>query len=98
MNRIQHLFRTPSRALPAEMLNLLIEIDNREGRSGLDRLQHEIEEARRRLQAAGHPQAERPALWLKALEAYRRTYHPRPRLARWLRLPRPLRRAAGSLR
>ncbi len=96
MKRIQRLFRTPPQALPAAMLNLLIEVDNREGRAGLDRLEREIKEALARLRAAGHPQAARLTLWLKALEAYRRTYHPRSRWTRFLRRPRAFRRAVPA--
>jgi hypothetical protein len=96
MKRIQRLFRTPPQALPTAMLNLLIEVDNREGRAGLDRLEREIEGALRRLRATGHPQAARLALWLEALEAYRRTYHPRPRWTRLFRRPRALRRAVPA--
>ncbi len=96
MRRIQRLFRTPPQALPAAMLNLLIEVDNREGRAGLDRLEREIKVALARLQAAGHPQASRLTLWLKALAAYRRTYYPRPGWIRLFRRPRPLRRAVPA--
>lgn len=77
MNHIQRLFRTPKSALSSEMLNLLIEVDNREGRRGLDRLEAEIRYAERRLRLSGHPQAARLNLWLRALAAYRETYYPR---------------------
>lgn len=90
MKRILRLFRTPPQALPAEMLNLLIEVDNREGSAGLERLEREIKDALRRLQAAGHPQAARLTLWLKALDAYRHAYHPRPRGLRLFRRVRAL--------
>jgi len=95
MKRILRLFRTPPQTLPAAMLNLLIEVDNREGPAGLDRLEREIKAALERLQAAGHPQAARLTLGLKALETYRRAYHPRPR---WIRLlnPRAFRRAVPA--
>jgi len=79
-NRIQRLFLSPARALPGEMLNLLIEVDNREGRRGLDRLEAEIRYAHERLRRVNHPQAARLNLWLKALEAYRNAYYPRRNL------------------
>ncbi|WP_457629857.1 hypothetical protein [Oceanithermus sp.] len=77
MTNIQRLFRAPKAALPAEMLNLLIEVDNREGLRGLDRLEAEIRYAERRLRRSGHPQAARLNLWLRALSAYREAYYPR---------------------
>ncbi|WP_457636872.1 hypothetical protein [Oceanithermus sp.] len=77
MSHIQRLFRAPKSALPSEMLNLLIEVDNREGRKGLDRLEAEIRYAERRLRRHGHPQAARLNLWLRALNAYRETFYPR---------------------
>jgi len=87
MNQIERLFRAPEAALPSEMLNLLIEVDNREGRRGLDRLEAEIRYAERRLRRRGHPQAARLNLWLRALAAYRETYYPRRSL--WNRLLPP---------
>jgi len=85
MNQIERLFRTPKAALPSEMLNLLIEVDNREGRRGLDRLEAEIRYAERRLRRRGHPQAARLNLWLRALAAYRETYYPRRALFGFLK-------------
>ena len=95
MKHIQRLFRTPPRALPAEMLNLLIEVDNREGAAGLARLEREIVHAQQRLRASGHPQAARLTLWLEALEAYRDAHQRRRSLhalRRWIRR-RPAKRA-----
>jgi len=85
MNQIERLFRAPEAALPSEMLNLLIEVDNREGRRGLDRLEAEIRYAERRLRRRGHPQAARLNLWLRALAAYRETYYPRRSLFGFLK-------------
>lgn len=96
MNHIQRLFRTPKTALPSEMLNLLIEVDNREGRRGLDRLEAEIRYAERRLRRRGHPQAARLNLWLRALAAYRETYYPRRSFLSRLRAPRANRRPATA--
>jgi len=85
MDHIKRLFRAPSAAMPSEMLNLLIEVDNREGRRGLDRLEVEIRYAERRLRQSGHPQAIRLNLWLRALAAYRETYYPQRTLWKLLR-------------
>ncbi|HGY10067.1 MAG TPA: hypothetical protein ENK37_08475 [Oceanithermus profundus] len=101
MKHIQRLFRTPPQALPAEMLNLLIEVDNREGVAGLDRLEREIAHAQQRLHESGHPQAARLILWLKALEAYRATYHrrrPLRALRGWVRRRSARRAALASVR
>lgn len=96
-SRIQRLFQSPARTLPGEMLNLLIEVDNREGRRGLDRLEAEIRYAHARLRRVNHPQAARLNLWLKALDAYRNAYYPRRNLLGRLlarRQPRKARRLA----
>ncbi|GEM_PF-2194423 len=98
MRRIRELFKVPPQALPASMLNLLIEVDNREGLRGLLRLERDIRSARARLQRTNHPQSERLVLWLKALEVYRQSYYPRPRWLSWLTRPagEPRRRARAA--
>ena len=96
MNYIQRLFIAPKAALPSEVLNLLIEVDNREGRRGLDRLEAEIRSAEQRLRRSGHPQAARLNLWLRALALYRETYYPRRSLLSRFRLLRSGRRQTAT--
>ena len=76
MNNTKRLFRAPKAALPSELLNLFIEVDNQSGRRGLDRLEDEFRQAERLLRRRRHPRAADLNLWLRALAAYRETYYP----------------------
>ncbi|RIH82885.1 hypothetical protein Mterra_02494 [Calidithermus terrae] len=67
------------KAHPSDVLNTLIEIDNRRGLVGLWGLESELRDALPRLR----PQAQALAhAWLEALALYRASYYPEGRLSR----------------
>ncbi|RDI95980.1 hypothetical protein DV704_03400 [Meiothermus sp. QL-1] len=69
------------RAHPSEVLNTLIELDNRQGAVGLYALERELGRALPRLRPSARPLAQ---AWLEAVVLYRQTYYPEARLARLL--------------
>lgn len=64
---------------PSEVLNTLIELDNRQGQIGLWALENELRQKLPRLRpgAQGLGQA-----WLEAIAFYRQTYYPQDRLSK----------------
>lgn len=67
------------KVLPSEVLNTLVELDNRRGLLGLWALEAELKEHLPRLR----PRAQALAnAWLEAISAYRATYYPQNALSR----------------
>lgn len=64
---------------PSEVLNALIELDNRRGMLGLEALEAEINEHLLRLSPRAQVLAN---AWLEAISAYRAAYYPRSALAK----------------
>lgn len=67
---------------PSEVLNTLIELDNRRGQIGLWALENELRERLPRLRPNAQPLAK---AWLEAVVQYRETYYPENNLLRLLR-------------
>lgn len=64
---------------PGDVLNALIEIDNRRGQIGLWALENELREKLPRLRPVAQPLAQ---AWLGAIQLYRETYYPEDRLSK----------------
>jgi hypothetical protein len=72
---------------PNEVLNALIELDNRRGQIGLWALENELRAKIPRLRSTAQPLAK---AWLEAAILYRTTYYPEGRLSRlFTRFVRP---------
>ncbi|GIW34643.1 hypothetical protein [Meiothermus sp.] len=81
MNINENVWRTIGRgtAHPSEVLNTLIELDNRKGQIGLWALENELREKMPLLRPVVQPLAQ---AWLEATILYRTTYYPEDRLSR----------------
>ncbi|WP_245575072.1 hypothetical protein [Meiothermus rufus] len=67
------------RAHPSDVLNILIELDNRKGQVGLWALENELRSSLPRLRPQSRLLA---AAWLEATVLYRTTYYPESQLSR----------------
>lgn len=88
MNNNENIWKTIGRGTvhPSEVLNTLIELDNRKGQIGLWALENELREKMPLLRPMAQPLAR---AWLEATIQYRTTYYPEARLTRlWNRLVR----------
>lgn len=86
MNISENVWRTIGRGTvhPSEVLNTLIELDNRKGQIGLWALENELRQKLPLLRPMARPLAQ---AWLEATIQYRTTYYPETRLTRlWNRL------------
>jgi hypothetical protein len=86
MNNNENIWKTIGRRTvhPTEVLNTLIELDNRKGQIGLWALENELRAKIPLLRPAAQPMAR---AWLEATIQYRTTYYPEARLTRlWNRL------------
>ena len=83
MNNNENIWRTIGRRTvhPSEVLNILIELDNRKGQIGLWALENELREKMPLLRPAALPLAK---AWLEATVLYRTTYYPEGRLSKLL--------------
>ncbi|GIW25552.1 hypothetical protein [Meiothermus sp.] len=81
MNFSENVWKTIGRgtAHPSEVLNTLIELDNRKGQIGLWALENELREKMLLLRPSARPLAQ---AWLEATILYRTTYYPEGRLSR----------------
>lgn len=81
MNATQTVWKSLGRGKihPTEVLNTLIEIDNRKGQIGLWSLENELREQMSRLRPVAQPLAQ---AWLEAISAYRATYYPEGPMAK----------------
>lgn len=81
MNINENVWKTIGRGTvhPSEVLNTLIELDNRKGQIGLWALENELREQMPRLRPAAQPLAK---AWLEATAQYRNTYYPETRLSK----------------
>ncbi|MDX2004385.1 MAG: hypothetical protein SFU83_03830 [Meiothermus sp.] len=69
---------------PSEVLNTLIELDNRRGQIGLWALENELRQSLHRLRPSAHNLA---VAWLEATRQYRATYYPEGTLTKlWDRI------------
>ncbi|MCX7600763.1 MAG: hypothetical protein N2Z75_02355 [Meiothermus sp.] len=86
MNINENVWKTIGRGAvhPSEVLNTLIELDNRKGQIGLWALENELREKMPLLRPSARLLAQ---AWLEATVQYRTTYYPETRLTRlWNRL------------
>lgn len=86
MNSNENIWKTIGRRSvhPSEVLNALIELDNRKGQIGLWALENELREKMPLLRPAAQLIAK---AWLEATVHYRATYYPEARLTKlWNRL------------
>ncbi|WP_299431751.1 hypothetical protein [uncultured Meiothermus sp.] len=86
MNNNENVWKTIGRGTvhPSEVLNTLIELDNRKGQIGLWALENELRGKIPLLRPMAQPLAR---AWLEATIQYRTTYYPEARLTRlWNRL------------
>lgn len=81
MNSNENIWRTIGRGTvhPSEVLNTLIELDNRKGQIGLWALENELRQKMPLLRPTAQPLAQ---AWLEATIQYRTTYYPEGRLTR----------------
>lgn len=81
MNINENVWKTIGRGTvhPSEVLNTLIELDNRKGQVGLWALENELREQISRLRPASQTLAK---AWLEATVQYRSTYYPETRLSK----------------
>lgn len=81
MNINENVWKTIGRGSvhPSEVLNTLIELDNRKGQIGLWALENELREKMPLLRPMAQPLAQ---AWLEATIQYRITYYPEGRLSR----------------
>jgi hypothetical protein len=86
MNNNENVWKTIGRGTvhPSEVLNTLIELDNRKGQIGLWALENELRGKIPLLRPMAQPLAR---AWLEATIQYRTTYYPEARLTKlWNRL------------
>ncbi|WP_337868744.1 hypothetical protein [Meiothermus sp.] len=81
MNNNEKVWKTIGRGTvhPSEVLNTLIELDNRKGQIGLWALENELREKMPLLRPTAQPLAK---AWLEATIQYRTTYYPEGRLSK----------------
>lgn len=81
MNISEIVWRSVGRgsAHPSEVLNALIELDNRKGQIGLWALENELRAKMPLLRPTARPLAQ---AWLEATVLYRTTYYPEGRLSK----------------